>query len=63
VERLGQFAGGVAHDFNHLLCAIVNYAEFINDEMVSANRWPVLADREQVEQVLLKRIPLTGAGR
>ena len=33
LESLGQLAGGIAHDFNNLLVVILNYAEFLKEEL------------------------------
>jgi PAS domain S-box-containing protein len=46
LESVGQLAGGVAHDFNNLIAVIMNYAEFVADELVDR---PAL--REDVEEI------------
>jgi PAS domain S-box-containing protein len=33
LETVGQLAGGIAHDFNNLLAVILNYADFVRDEL------------------------------
>jgi hypothetical protein len=33
LESVGQLAGGIAHDFNNILGVIMNYAEFVSDEL------------------------------
>jgi PAS domain S-box-containing protein len=33
LEGVGQLAGGIAHDFNNILGVIMNYAEFVADEL------------------------------
>ncbi len=33
LESVGQLAGGIAHDFNNILGVIMNYAEFVRDEL------------------------------
>ena len=33
LESVGQLAGGIAHDFNNILSVIINYAEFVSEEL------------------------------
>ncbi|MFO0761252.1 MAG: response regulator [Byssovorax sp.] len=42
---LGKLAGGIAHDFNNLLGIILNYAEFVRDEVPKAEL------REDIDQI------------
>ena len=38
LESVGQLAGGIAHDFNNILGVILNYAEFVGDELPEDSR-------------------------
>jgi PAS domain S-box-containing protein len=46
LESVGQLAGGIAHDFNNILGVIMNYAEFVADELD-----PKSSAREDVEEI------------
>src|SRR6266550_925246 len=66
LESLGQLAGGVAHDFNNLLGAILNYASFVEEELVAAaarpggQAWiPVSQDVEQIRRAAERATNLT----
>lgn len=37
LETVGRLAGGIAHDFNNLLAVILNYAEFVAEELPEGN--------------------------
>jgi PAS domain S-box-containing protein len=46
LESVGQLAGGIAHDFNNILGVIMNYAEFVGDEL-----GPDSTARKDVEEI------------
>jgi len=46
LESVGQLAGGIAHDFNNILGVIMNYAEFVADEIP-----PDSKAQEDVEEI------------
>ena len=46
LESVGQLAGGIAHDFNNILGVIMNYAEFVADELE-----PDSKAQEDVEEI------------
>ena len=55
LESLGILAGGLAHDFNNALMAILGYAAIVRKKMGSPSR-----ELDLVEEVALKSSELTG---
>ncbi|MBB4753363.1 PAS domain S-box-containing protein [Actinoplanes lobatus] len=56
MESLGQLAGGVAHDFNNLLAIILNYADFLADEVTADGR----RDLDRIREAADRARALTG---
>lgn len=57
MEAVGRLAGGVAHDFNNMLTAIIGYAEFIAAEPGLSES--ALADLEQITRAADRSAALT----
>ena len=57
LESLGRLAGGVAHDFNNLLAVIINYAEFVKDEI--EDKKAAIADIDQIHAAAERAAALT----
>ncbi len=57
LESVGQLAGGVAHDFNNLIAVIMNYAEFVSDEL--GDRPALRADVDEIRRAAERAATLT----
>jgi len=57
MEAVGRLAGGIAHDFNNLLTVIINYSQFVLDELPADS--PIRSDLEQIEQAADRGASLT----
>jgi PAS domain S-box-containing protein len=57
LESVGQLAGGIAHDFNNILGVIMNYAEFVADEMEPGS--PARDDVEEIRRAAERAAALT----
>ena len=57
LESVGQLAGGIAHDFNNILGVILNYAQFVADEI--DDRSPLREDVEEIMRAAERAAALT----
>jgi PAS domain S-box-containing protein len=57
LESVGQLAGGIAHDFNNILGVIMNYAEFVADELKPGSR--AHGDVEEIRRAAERAAALT----
>jgi two-component system, cell cycle sensor histidine kinase and response regulator CckA len=57
MESLGQLAGGVAHDFNNLLAVILNYAEFVGEQLGAGH--PAAGDLAEITRATESAADLT----
>jgi len=57
LESVGQLAGGIAHDFNNILGVIMNYAEFVADELPPDSK--AQADVEEIRRAAERAAALT----
>jgi PAS domain S-box-containing protein len=57
MEAVGRLAGGIAHDFNNLLAIVLNYAQFVEDELEQGD--PRREDLAQIRNAADKAVQLT----
>ncbi len=57
MEAIGQFAGGVAQDFNNLLTSILGHVEFANETVPQDN--PARSDLEEIQRAAVGAQALT----
>lgn len=57
LETVGQLAGGIAHDFNNILGVIINYAQFVIDELDEKSS--VRSDVEEIWRAARRGAALT----
>lgn len=56
LETVGRLAGGIAHDFNNILAVVLNYAEFVQEELPDGS--PIKDDVLQVQIAAQKAVDL-----
>ncbi|HLG18387.1 MAG TPA: ATP-binding protein [Bdellovibrionota bacterium] len=57
MESFGRLAGGIAHDYNNILSVILNYGDFVSQQLNGQD--PVRADVEEIRQAALRAVGLT----
>jgi two-component system cell cycle sensor histidine kinase/response regulator CckA len=57
LESVGQLAGGIAHDFNNLLGVILNYADFVAEEL--ADRPALRSDVDEMRKAAERAASMT----
>jgi PAS domain S-box-containing protein len=57
VESVGQLAGGIAHDFNNILGVILNYTDFVAEELGEGS--PILDDVAEIKRAAERAAALT----
>ena len=57
LESVGQLAGGIAHDFNNILGVIMDYAEFVADELDTGSQ--AHQDVEEIRRAAERAAALT----
>jgi PAS domain S-box-containing protein len=58
LETVGKLAGGVAHDFNNLLAVILNYADYLKEEV--ADNQDAAEGLEEIRRAAERGAALTG---
>jgi two-component system cell cycle sensor histidine kinase/response regulator CckA len=57
LETVGQLAGGIAHDFNNLLAVILNYTDFVREELPEES--PIRDDVDEIGRAAERATALT----
>jgi PAS domain S-box-containing protein len=57
LESVGQLAGGIAHDFNNIIGVILNYTDFVAEELGEGS--PILDDVAEIKRAAERAAALT----